>query len=406
MGQWVSKAGNMATMVGLFSSIGEHMPLFREEKQLEATPESWVNRLHYRITCLLLLVAVTMITCTEWISGTDSIIDCMHGPGLPEAVVKWYCYIQGTFVIPRNYDKEVGIQVSQTGVGPYNPETDDISVKAYYQWVPFMLFLQAIMFYLPHVVYEMTEGNKVKRILGSLNLWVLNKEKRRGAEDDLAKYFVETMGIHDMWSVQILLAHCLYLVNVIGQIYFTDAFLGYEFSKYGVSIVSMLDKDPSDRVDPMSQVFPRVTKCTFHKYGPSGSIQRHDIQCVMPINIINEKIYVALWFWLMLLSFLTIFDLLHHIILVTFRGVRWMILNRKLKTAPRFKLEMMDIDLALISRSMSFGDWKLCYHIIRNMDSLTAAEWLQCVTEKLREEKEKKVHDTETLPLKSKLATE
>lgn len=81
-------------MVGLFSSIGEHMPLFREDKQLEATPESWVNRLHYRITCLLLLVAVTVVTCTEWISGTDSIIECMHGPGLPESIVKWYCYIQ------------------------------------------------------------------------------------------------------------------------------------------------------------------------------------------------------------------------------------------------------------------------------------------------------------------------
>lgn len=44
----------------------------------------------------------------------------------------------------------------------------------------------------------------------------------------------------------------------------------------------------------------------------------------------------------------------------------------------------MEIDLALISRSLSFGDWKLLYHIIRNMDSLTAAEFLQCLTGKLR----------------------
>ena len=80
----------MATMVGLFSSIGEHMPIFRHEKMIEATPESWVminhlhfnqltiqifnqsiqvNKLHYRITCMLLLVAVLLVTCTEWISG-------------------------------------------------------------------------------------------------------------------------------------------------------------------------------------------------------------------------------------------------------------------------------------------------------------------------------------------------
>ena len=28
-----------------------------------------VNKLHYRITCMLLLVAVLLVTCTEWISG-------------------------------------------------------------------------------------------------------------------------------------------------------------------------------------------------------------------------------------------------------------------------------------------------------------------------------------------------
>jgi len=293
-------------------------------------------------TCILLLVAVLLVTCTEWISGTDSIIECMHGESLPEDVVRMYCYIQGTFVIPRHYvGKEtlIGNHVSQTGVGPYNPDKDDVSVKAYYQWVPFMLFLQALMFYLPHIIYEMAEGKKVRRIMGSLHLFVLDREKRKSAECDLSNYYVETMGIHDGWSLQVLLAHCVYLINVVGQMFFTDAFLGNEFSKYGLaSAISQLDLEPSDRIDPMSEVFPRVTKCTLHKYGPSGGIQRHDIQCVLPINIINEKIYVFLWFWLCILSVLTILDLTHHFILVSFRGVRWVILNRKLNTAPKFKV--------------------------------------------------------------------
>ena len=28
------------------------------------------------------------------------------------------------------------------GVGSYNPKTDDVTYAAYYQWVPFVLFLQ------------------------------------------------------------------------------------------------------------------------------------------------------------------------------------------------------------------------------------------------------------------------
>ena len=38
-----------------------------------------------------------------------------------------------------------------------------------------------------------------------------------------------------------------------------------------------------------------------HKYGPSGTIENKDGLCVLPLNIINEKIYVFLWFWFVLL---------------------------------------------------------------------------------------------------------
>ena len=41
----------------------------------------------------------------------------------------------------QDFDTEVGWDVSQTGVGPYS-HNEDIKVKAYYQWVPFVLFLQ------------------------------------------------------------------------------------------------------------------------------------------------------------------------------------------------------------------------------------------------------------------------
>jgi len=389
-------------MIGLFSSIGEHVPIFRKEKVTEASAEGLINRFHYRGTATLILICCLLVTCTEWISGTGSIIDCMHGGSVPDQVMNMFCYIQGTFSVPkhwRDHDTQLGSDVAHTGVGSYNPKVDYIEVKAYYQWVPFVLFLQGIMFYVPHVIYKKLEGYKVKNILGSLNLFILKKEERANHIDELAGYFLKTRGIHDNWALGLVFGHAIYLINVIFQIFFTDMFLGYELSTYGVNAASFLGQQPEDRIDPMSKVFPRVTKCTLQKYGSSGSIQLHDSMCVLPINIINEKIYVFLWFWFVVLAILTSIDFLHHLGLLGVPAVRHTILKRKFRTAPIFKTMQLDIDMRLILRNVSYGDWKLLFHILRNMDSITAAEFMHAITIQLKDEMDSKLHEAETLPL-------
>ena len=131
-----------------------------------------------------------------------------------------------------------------------------------------------------------------------------------------------------------------------------------------------------------------MTKCTFHKFGPSGTVEKKDGLCVLPLNIINEKIYVFLWFWFMILTILTIFDVFHHFGLLWFTGAREMIFRRKLRTCPKHKVEGKvergEIDVSLVSRSLSHGDWALCYHLIKNMDAVTYGEWLEAMTDLLR----------------------
>ena len=102
-------------------------------------------------------------------------------------------------------------------------------------------------------------------------------------------------------------------------------------------MVKFLESDPEIRIDPMATIFPRVTKCSYYKYGPSGTVQTHDAICVLvrsergcvhhiqitqpmhdeshlqPINIMNEKIFVFIWFWLVVLSCVTVLSLLYHL---------------------------------------------------------------------------------------------
>lgn len=80
-----------------------------------------------------------------------------------------------------------------------------------------------------------------------------------------------------------------------------DKFLGGSFLTYGTDVIKYSNMNQENRSDPMIEIFPRITKCTFHKYGASGSIQKHDSMCILALNILNEKIYIFLW-WVVLLD--------------------------------------------------------------------------------------------------------
>ena len=93
-------------------------------------------------------------------------------------VINTYCYISGTFILPNHFDEEVGKGgLTQDGVGSYNKERDETVYKNYYQWVPFVLFLQSLMFYTPHTMFKLWEGEKVQTLINGLDQIVLEKGK-------------------------------------------------------------------------------------------------------------------------------------------------------------------------------------------------------------------------------------
>merc|ERR1719264_1051930 len=180
------------------------------------------------------------------------------------------------------------------------------------------------MFHLPRIIWKHSEGGLMKMLVGELTnpLMLINKEERMDRVSFIKTYFKNTTKSHGGYAINFFLCEILALVNVIGQMYFTDAFLGYQFTTYGWDVLTVTAGNPEDRADPMNVVFPKVTKCTFHKYGPSGTITKHDGLCILALNIINEKIYVFLWFWFVSVAIISALAILYRVVIFLVPSVR------------------------------------------------------------------------------------
>ena len=145
-----------------------------------------------------------------------------------------------------------------------------------------------------------------------------------------------------------------------------------------MKVLKFLEADPENRIDPMAMVFPRVTKCSFYKYGPSGTVQTHDTICVLPINIINEKIYVFLWFWLIILSFISVIGLICHVFGMLVPSITKMHLQSR-------AMNRKDVPWDELGRRFEIGDWKLLYILGTNMEPLVFGEFLHQLAKTINE---------------------
>ncbi|XP_057326133.1 innexin inx2-like [Microplitis mediator] len=317
-----------------------------------------VFRLHYKGTVILLIAFSLLVTSRQYIGDP---IDCIVDE-IPLSVMDTYCWIYSTFTIPDRIGI-VGRDIVQPGVASHVEGTDEVKYHKYYQWVCFTLFFQAILFYIPRYLWKTWESGRIKMLVLDLNCPIIADSNKMERSKLLVDYFNTNLHTQNLYAYRFFLCEVLNFINVVGQIYFMDFFLDGEFSTYGADVVRFTEMEPEERNDPMSRVFPKVTKCTFHKYGASGTVQKFDGLCVLPLNIVNEKIYVFLWFWFIILSIVSGLSLMYRAAVVALPKLRLMILRARSRISSQSEIQ-------LISNRFQIGDWFVLYQLGKNIDPL------------------------------------
>ena len=119
----------------------------------------------------------------------------------------------------------------------------------------------------------------------------------------------------------------LYIINVIGQFFLMNEFIGANYTFYGFDLIRHLSSGYSWEE---SGNFPRVTFCDF-EVRKLANTHRHTVQCVLPINMFNEKIFIFMWFWYVFVAGLSICSLLHWISRVGLKSSRIHFIRKFLK---------------------------------------------------------------------------
>ena len=207
-----------------------------------------IFRLHYKATVIILVVFSVIVTSRQYIGDP---IDCLVSDADLGKIMDTYCWIHSTFTIPnRNGSKETG---PYPGVRPYT-DGDQVKYHKYYQWVCFVLFFQAFLFYIPRYLWKIWEAGKMKKLVLDLNCPIIDHETKNERKKLLVSYFLTNLNNHNFYAARFFFCEILNFINVVSQIYFIDHFLGGEFTTYGLSVIRMTEFDPEDRVDPMSIV--------------------------------------------------------------------------------------------------------------------------------------------------------
>lgn len=346
-------------------------------------------RLHYRVTMCVLMIIVLMVSSQELIGEHIKCIGVTDKDVLK--IVNRYCFFTTTFTVVKYMNSTMldRADILYPGVGAHGKlEDEEVKYHAYYQWVPMVLFAQALLFYIPHKIWKKKEGQRIMKLIDGLEyasmakdeferpITILSKKVPTSKEVEtqfgkIKKYLADSLIVNQNWTLWLIICEFMNLANLLLNIWLTNAFLNGHFLSLGPKLMR---EGLDSNVDPLDVVFPKMTKCIFYKYGPSGTLQPIDLVCVMALNIINEKAYAFLWFWFMIVLVLSIVNLIWRLVTMCFysRSAWFNKIVFSLASSGRINVWK----LMIVTRDYCYSDWLFMVYLAKNMNSLVFIKFL------------------------------
>ena len=304
----------------MITSLLKNMPLIQQIYNLlgykdKKSSENLMFKTIQLVSTFILLLGMFFISVENNLKSNSIICQ-----GADEYTTN-FCWIHGGSYITGVFQGKItGCYVDPNKL---NSQEGDL-VTSYYLWIPFLLTICLILINIPSIVWNQgLENNMIKTIIGESDTPEEVAHRFHKLRKRFFKYHIN-FGFSEM-----LIPICAICSLLLTNMAFSGRFLSYgiESLKYLYSYSNNHTKTQIH--NPMCELFPTEIDCALKVGSAVGAVITRSHMCILSNNIFNQKYFLVLWFWWMMVIFVSLIVLISRFLRLTLPGFSKSLLMKK-----------------------------------------------------------------------------
>ena len=175
----------------------------------------------------------------------------------------------------------------------------------YYRWIHWVLLVMGAFYYLPRKISKNAENPKVKKLFDDLAVGVHRYDNyEKEMVDRAARYLAFNLKTHNALFYKYFACNVLALVIDICAFHVLDYVFQNRFLELGFQAWPF-NRDPKTFTDYVSETFPPFVDCELNIVSQLTNKRQEILGCHLTVMELYEKLFIALWLWLIILTCLT-----------------------------------------------------------------------------------------------------
>ncbi|KAK8754120.1 hypothetical protein OTU49_012157 [Cherax quadricarinatus] len=312
----------------------------RANKVCAATCDGLILRMHYRWTFCIMLGGFF----TTWYSWYHrDVISCVS-----------------------HFNAETQVRLDYINICLSYPYLETEGGRRYilfYRWISWSFLILAAVYYIPRKMSKTFDNSKCKALLEDL---ATNSHRYDQTEAQLveraARYMIFNLRTHNGLYWKYLCVNLVALLVDIFAMHYLDFILQGRFIQYGIKSYPF-NRDPQTFSDYMSQTFPPFASCELSSENQLVNKRTEKFGCHLTIMELYEKVFLALWVWLIALCFFTCCYII-FLFMMWLPWVRVLMIHTARPVNGRDKVRMIS---KKVMKNCKIGDIYLLYRLKQHL---------------------------------------